>query len=753
MNTKVKRGKGKAIIGIALAAVMLASVFAPAVSAEVLPDESYSGLYNNITLTVDPEVAASVLIGQKLNFVGGIGSEKIQGDPASDTVAGELFTADSTGKFDTSSMTETGIYYVNPSTSGTTVVHWDAKLAVSRPTMTLDIKAGGISVSSITEGTELEIDFANNLNGSDMVSLVITDPDGNTIKATPSQNFSKINVSYLMSQYGVGAGVDTSDWSLGTYTFKVATKVNASAGLGAQGLDMSSNEETIRMLKSAIDIKAEKTTAPELEVIKLTVTGVKGSNISIATSDAAHTIFPGGSNDNPIAETTGFNHTIDADGTRIYTVYFDETGSYTITVTDYDADTDDTVDITVTEMAVTFDLPITVVIGEKFIMKGTANTGDSVDIFVDGLLYTKLNNLVLDEDGTFSEEMTADGDIGMSVPGSIRLKAWIDCTETGSGTGRAYAPPIPPVDGDTAVLLVEPGLTAEIALETVAQEDSFYVKGTSKGARSVDVLTVSPKGASGKGMDPLTAYKGLTYKKPSVSSIDDTFSQKIIVDENANTGSYLVAVLYKGRDGYYGTTGNETKTLIQALEGYGDLTGKTQEQVLAMLVHLTTKAGSDDLIWVGKIKVEAAKVTFDTIADVAIGEPLAVAGTTNREEGHAILITVKGPVELTPEIALVENGTFSATFDTTDAEVGIYTVTADDGDGHTDDATVEIVKEIVPVATPTPEPTAKPTATPAPTAVATATPTPTPTEEPGFEAVFAIAGLLSIAYLVLRRRK
>jgi len=37
---------------------------------------------------------------------------------------------------------------------------------------------------------------------------------------------------------------------------------------------------------------------------------------------------------------------------------------------------------------------------------------------------------------------------------------------------------------------------------------------------------------------------------------------------------------------------------------------------------------------------------------------------------------------------------------------------------------------------------------------ATPTPTPTPTEEvPGFEAVFAIAGLLAIAYVVLRRRK
>ena len=43
-----------------------------------------------------------------------------------------------------------------------------------------------------------------------------------------------------------------------------------------------------------------------------------------------------------------------------------------------------------------------------------------------------------------------------------------------------------------------------------------------------------------------------------------------------------------------------------------------------------------------------------------------------------------------------------------------------------------------------------PPPTPTPTATPTATPTPTP---PGFEAIFAIAGLLAIAYLVLRRRK
>ncbi|MEA2075802.1 MAG: PGF-CTERM sorting domain-containing protein [Euryarchaeota archaeon] len=66
-------------------------------------------------------------------------------------------------------------------------------------------------------------------------------------------------------------------------------------------------------------------------------------------------------------------------------------------------------------------------------------------------------------------------------------------------------------------------------------------------------------------------------------------------------------------------------------------------------------------------------------------------------------------------------------------------------------------------ATPTPTPTAAPTATPtaaptiapttvAPTVAPTTAPTSTP-KEPGFEAIVAIAGILAIAYLIVRKRR
>ena len=755
MNTKEKSKRGKAIIGIALATIMLASLAAmvPTVSA------AYGTTHNDI-ITGETN---SVLIGQKLNFsVPGI---SIIGK-SPEEIEGQTFGITSDDYNTKSYFVVTGLYCVDDGdTSGECDVN-DTLLSVNEPLMEITLKATAAgktqSVDTITEGTDLLIDFIYNLNTSDVVDLKIINPDGDTLKFNPelpSQEFNDIKVGYIDANYSVGAvGINTSKWDLGTYKIYIKTEPEK-----AEGLDESSNEKTIKILKSKIAVEASTTSASELERIKLTVTGVANSSIWIGTSDPEHTLFPAGVSDNqPVTvDANGdtvnesMSHQLGAAGTRTYAVEFNDTGTYTITVTDKTAtpSVEDSVDIYISERAVTFDLPITVVIGDKLTVKGTANTGKKVDIYIDGELYLGLDDLVI-ENGEFSEEVTADADIGMGIPGTVRLKAWIDSDIPGKTDGEDDTPPRA-MDGDTALLLVEPGLTGEISVETVAQEDSFYVKGTANGARSVDVLTVAPKGASGKGIRPddVPGFNGLTMDSPSVLDIEDSFSQKMTVDETAGTGRYLVAVLYKGRDGYYGTTGDETKTLIQTLNTYGDLKGKTQEQILAMLVHITTKAGSDDLIWVGTIKVEAAKVTLDTIADVAIGEPLAVAGTTNREEGHTILITAKGPVELTPEIALVENGTFSTTFDTTDAEVGTYTVTADDGDGHTDDATVEIVKEIVPVATPTPAPTAKPTATPAPTPVATAEPTPTPTEEPGFEAVFAIAGLLSIAYLVLRRRK
>ena len=81
---------------------------------------------------------------------------------------------------------------------------------------------------------------------------------------------------------------------------------------------------------------------------------------------------------------------------------------------------------------------------------------------------------------------------------------------------------------------------------------------------------------------------------------------------------------------------------------------------------------------------------------------------------------------------------------------GKFTIT---GQPQTPEAGATVTPTESPGASPTsPVTTAPSVVTPSSTKKPTATPTPTP-EEPGFEAVFAIAGLLAIAYLVLRRKK
>ena len=121
-----------------------------------------------------------------------------------------------------------------------------------------------------------------------------------------------------------------------------------------------------------------------------------------------------------------------------------------------------------------------------------------------------------------------------------------------------------------------------------------------------------------------------------------------------------------------------------------------QDEKLYEGFFLANTAGADDL------RVETPYVTLDPIKSVAFGEPLVVTGKSNREDGFVIVVTCKGPVESSAQSVKVENGTFEATFDTTDAVVGYYTVKADDGDGHVDEWVVQIGEAAIPIASPTP---------------------------------------------------
>jgi PGF-CTERM protein len=795
------RSKGKAIISIAMAVIMLASV--ALVLALPLPDSDYNGLTYEITpnaARVDTSNASSatVIIGQNLDFGVGAKNLPVKGDPTTSTTAGEVFSTSSSGKFDTSVLSVTGTYYLDPEGGSSTVTPTKCRavISASRPVMNLDLRVKDKSVTTITQGTDLEIYFVNNLGDKDMVTLQIIDPDGNQIKSTvtPIQKFSKINVKTISDSYAL-TGVDTTDWKVGAYTFLIKTDKEADVGKGARGLVASSDVEPLTIIKSEVAIEADKTTVAEEERVRLTVTGVTDHVVEIRSSDWGtapdlHTIFPGGIDDNPTSGTSApFTTKIDADGMRKFAVKFQDTGSYTITVVDTSVTPTlrDTVDITVLEKVATFDIPSLVMLGEKLTIEGTVNTGDWVAVAFDDVVPPGFNKLTIDSNNEFSKNINTGQDsesTRLKAPGSIRLKAFINLNVAG-GTDITTMDPEPLDDGSTAILLSTGALNANISTDAVATGDDFKVEGTLQGPREVEILTVSPKGMSGKGMRATPAinspggdpYTGCTYDRTSVSETDYSFTKKLDVRDTADTGTYLVVVLSSGIDGEYGD--NQGAPLPVALANkYGDMSTKTQSQVESMLVALTSEAGSDDLIWMGGIKVATPMVLLDPITSVRAGELLSVTGKSNRKAGYVIVVTAKGPlgVELEPvTVAVAADGTFEATFDTTNAPVGEYTVKADDGDGHTDDAKVlitvaaEIVEGVEKVVTTVEEAAAAAAeelkkkvdeeaaaaaaaeverlAKEAAEAAAEATP-----EPPGFEAIFAIAGLLAVAYLVHRRK-
>jgi PKD repeat protein len=336
---------------------------------------------------------------------------------------------------------------------------------------------------------------------------------------------------------------------------------------------------------------------------------------------------------------------------------------------------------------VTFDVPSTVSIEDTFTLAGTANRGECVDIAVDNYVYPLLNDLVIGEHGQFSKNINTAtaGIVGFQIPGSVRLKGYIDRAAGAGAVGSEETE-----DGSTVILMVRGDLVVWLSRDTVALDDDFTINGNAAPNSSLNLLIISPKGSGGT-----LIYgngKGI-YNTTVTVATNGTFSKRINVGFNVDVGSYAIVVLSPGADGVYNglPPGTSVDNFMEELEKKYILASKTQEQLIAIIQDATiAAAGSDDLLYLVYIKVEVPYVELDPIENVMVGEPLVVTGTSNRRDGFAIVITVKGPKELKPQTVLLKDGKFSATFDTTDAPVGPYVVKVDDGDGHTDTTIVEI---------------------------------------------------------------
>jgi hypothetical protein len=590
---------------------------------------------------------------------------------------------------------------------------------------TVDIMVTGKAVTFSVPSTLLvgeSVTVAGSANAGERVDVAI---DGFVYSETNDlvlDEFGNFSVS------GIGPFMDPGPVKLTAY-------INRAIGAGPVGaVENEDGSATLYILTAAdggIDISASRLNVGRNESLILTIGAQPQHNVSVTTVDQAHTVFEynrydfTGTSDNIITRAPaatisipvdigdcgsqaeamnihGVWKVMNGDGLRKFEVYFTDIGVYTITATDYGTDyptaarlDNETIELVVSEKNVTFDVPPIVVIGERFTIKGAAATGDTVDIAVDGFVYPLLNDLVIDAEGEFEEDIdTATACIDpFLLLGHVRLTAYID-----RSAGAGYIGSSEIDDGSAAIFMVGPWLTAGVSPSSVEWGEDFTISGTARGSKSLNILVVSPRGSGGDYIDG--AGWGIYSVAAAVSEADSTFVKKINVGDDVDGGVYLIVVLSPGGDGVYnglaGWVG--VPNFMGELEKQYSLAGKTQEQVREIIEAATIDAaGSDDMMRILTIQVGPPEtLTLDPLADLALGEPLIVTGTSSRLDGALVWLTVKGRYyERVPQVAIVEDHLFTTTFDTTGAYPGTYTVKVIDGYGYAATRSVNIVAETV----------------------------------------------------------
>jgi hypothetical protein len=263
------------------------------------------------------------------------------------------------------------------------------------------------------------------------------------------------------------------------------------------------------------------------------------------------------------------------------------------------------------------------------------------------------------------------------------------------------------------MLAVEGELTATMDALRVAKGDDIVVKGTAAGEYLVRAILIAWDGVVV--MDTLESV-----------AADHIFEYCTLTNWSWNSGEYKIMVISDGSDDSTLLTGGcdiigwGNCPAMPTQDGIWDasivgaeqsgrlfrpgvtiggslVSDMTQSQLIARIEKLLNSPGSDDKLVVLSFSVEAPSIELEAIEPVAVGEPLNIRGTTNREPGTDIVIwAVEGPTELSPVLTEVEwttpdTGAFSALIDTTGAVPGNYTFEAYDDRGNGVTTHVEIL--------------------------------------------------------------
>ena len=305
-----------------------------------------------------------------------------------------------------------------------------------------------------------------------------------------------------------------------------------------------------------------------------------------------------------------------------------------------------------------------------------------------------------------------------------------------------------------SVNLKQPFLSAVPSGTIVAKGDKIHIRGTAEG--NPGTLQLYIFGPNKFVYESITVEDDGTYeKKLNIGSEWASNQYYVVIEHPMYNGK--IDVNYNKNEGSLYINNTEATSTVQSSFNVEKLQGSNAADALTKMID---SPNIDDIYTKLTFTVAEPWIKVKNPGDQAVGSKFTITGTTNLAVDDQLLIevvsssfnpvdktatSVTSGVSVTTKVVAGEGSenTWSVEVDTTNWKLDEYTIKA--GGIEVDVTTTTNFNLVEKVATPTPTATG---ATPTATATATATATPA---TPGFSAFIALAGLGSVALLVLRR--
>ena len=361
MKTKEKKakGKGKAIIGIALAAIMLASVMA----AMVTPAAAFVRDARTVAvLGVGNAVPGNIAVIGELITLDDAAATQIQyatWDDYSSTYVGtgQILSATVVG-IDTAAATTAGVYITNVGNC----------LTLASPVLDLRLQIGTVDVSSVVIGQRIDVVVDTNIPGAIGTIPPLAAPTGgsNDLKLRIRDKDTDVETIAGIGAPAAGAPIGTM-WSVitgagglpaGDYTIRVETYTTGNA---RAAIDISSADKYLTVRTQEISIEADVTEQTTGNDVVLTVSA--GATVGVTVTLAGATgVFDTNKGDYPgraLAGSTAttFIATIPSDGTLTAVITSITPGAVTVTAfVTADPTVRDTIDVRFKELQTTVEV-------------------------------------------------------------------------------------------------------------------------------------------------------------------------------------------------------------------------------------------------------------------------------------------------------------------------------------------------------------------------------------------------------------